>query len=187
MTMRLKKSLSVIMAFTLLLILSGCSKKEPPNLDVQKNIVHTYLEGLRDHNKEKIYKTVNVALKIKTLDPDFKKSFESFDQSVGKIKSWVLEDKGSWVDEVNGQSLIKAKLSTTKKKVLPLDIDLRKDGDRWVVYTVRISESGKMNPDKNYFDNPHNKKDNSNKSDNNKASSTDKSSNTNDADKPKNQ
>lgn len=178
--MHFRKSLLLVGILTLVLTTLGCSKEAPPNLDPQKKVVHTYFEGMRDHNKDKIFQTVDVSIPTKAMDPDFKNAFAKLDETMGKINSWVIVDKGSWMDEVNGQSLIKVKLSTTKKKVLPLDIDLRKDGNRWVVYTVQVSDSGKMDSSKAAKNNPHNKTDTINKSDKTKSDSpenTDKSKN----------
>lgn len=183
--MRFRRCLLLFGILAVAIALSGCSKEAPPNLDVQKKVVHTYFEGIRDHNKDKIYQTVNIGMKTKILDPDFKQAFATFDQTNGKIKSWIIVDKESWLDETNGQSVIKVKISTDKRN-LPLNIDLRKNGDRWTVYSVQVSDSGKMDKDTAIKKNPHgNDIKTGNTSEANNGNKADNTGKTSDSDKAK--
>jgi len=138
--------LSVLLVLILSVIFTGCSGlpfagTKKPDAAIQKQVVNTYLEGLRDLDYDKLKETVTYSV-YSSWPKDrekFKEKLSQQQQPVGKIKTWTFEPDPH-VDEVNNQSIILTKVTTEKYKVT-LTFDLRKKGDKWQVYGI---ETGKM-------------------------------------------
>lgn len=156
----MKKYLAPLFLILLsLLIFTGCSRapeEKPVDDKLQKKIISTYMEGLRDKDRNKIYNSVSFDMrKTFVLDRDLEQFFNDFEQQVGAVKNWAFPEGGSHVDELNGQAIIKTLIITTKKK-LPMDIDLRRNPKgNWLIYAIKVSESGKKEIGPDVFKKAH--------------------------------
>ncbi len=134
---------SLILVLILFSLLTGCSNlgTKKPDAAIQKQVVNTYLEGLRDLDYDKLKETVTYSVYSSWPEDrkKFKEKLSQQQQPVGKIKTWTFQPDPH-VDEVNNQSVILAKVTTEKYQVT-LTFDLRKIGDKWQVYGI---ETGKM-------------------------------------------
>ena len=135
--------ISLIMVLILSSIFTGCSSlgSKEPDAAIQKQVVNTYLEGLRDLDYDKLKETVTYSVYSSWPEDreKFKEKLSQQQQPVGKIKTWTFQPDPH-IDEVNNQSIILAKVTTEKYQVT-LTFDLRKKGDKWQVYGI---ETGKM-------------------------------------------
>ena len=138
--------ISLILVFIFSLVFTGCGNfsltgSKEPDITTQKQVINTYLEGIRDLDYDKLKETVtyNVYSSWPQDRGKFKEMLSQQQQPVGEIKTWQFEPD-PYVDEVNNQSIIPT-IVTTKKYKVTLTFDLRKNGDQWRVYGM---ESGKM-------------------------------------------
>ncbi|PKM83116.1 MAG: hypothetical protein CVU89_03010 [Firmicutes bacterium HGW-Firmicutes-14] len=156
------RTTSLILALVLVLVLSsvftGCgnaslSGKKQPDATIQKQVINTYLEGLRDLDYDKLKGTVTYSV-YSTWPEDrekFKEMLSEQQKPVGAIKTWKFAPD-PYVDEVNNQSIIITTVTTEKYQVT-LTFDLRKKGDRWRVYGIETGK--KVSLDKNSVPSNH--------------------------------
>ncbi len=160
----LKKHLAALFLFLMsLFIFTGCntsSAKKAPDVTLQKKIISTYLEGIRDKDSNKIYGTISYTMRRGfTIDPQMKQFFSNFEQQVGAIKKWTFSEKDIYLDDLNGQAIIKTNIITSKRN-LPMDIDLRRGTNgNWFIYAINISDSGKKEISPDIFEKAHLSKD----------------------------
>lgn len=147
MIMRTKSLL--ILGLMLVTLVTGCSNKAaPPNMDAQKKVINTYLEGLRDSDQKKVLSSIDFSLaQFYVGNPEeLKKIFDS-QKAMGSISKWEYQDKTVSVDETNNQTLVTVTL-TYPMAILDVKFDLRKVEGKWLVYgsdTVK-----QKNPSDNY-------------------------------------
>ncbi len=135
---------SVFLVILLASLFTGCNTgSKEPDVAIQKQVINTYLEGMRDLDYDKLKETVTYSV-YSSWPADrekFKEKLSQQQEPVGKIKSWEFEPD-PYLDEVNNQAIIKTKVTTDKYQTT-LTFDLRKKGDRWQVYGI---ETGMMLP-----------------------------------------
>ena len=143
----LKKVLKLIIFSGLFLtFINGCSSTLQPDNQIPKQVLNTYLEGIRDKDYAKLIKTAYPEDLAKwPQDPQKLKEFltKSQDETTGNIKSWKMEAK-PFVDELNNQAIIRTDVTTDKYRLV-MDFDLRKQPDQWRIYGAQTIQ--KLNAD----------------------------------------
>lgn len=142
----MKNKSFLVFAIGLIALMVGVIGCGEPKVDdrAPKQVINTYLEGFRDKNPEKIYKTVSAetyrGLQVPgTVDSIFR------DQSrvSGDIQNWQLIGE-PYIDEVNNQAMIKVLVKATKA-TFTLEFDLRRTGNQWYMYGVeQVMASNKV-------------------------------------------
>jgi hypothetical protein len=144
----LKKVLKLIICCGLFLaFLNGCSSTPQPDNRIPKQVLNTYLEGIRDKDYTKLIKSAYPEDLAKwPQDPQKLKELltKSQDETTGNIKSWKMEDK-PFVDELNNQAIIRTDVATDKYSLV-IDFDLRKQPDHWRIYGTQTIQ--KLKTDK---------------------------------------
>lgn len=130
------------MAIGLILLMVGVIGCGEPKVDdkAPKQVINTYLEGFRDNNPEKIYKTVATETYRNIMIPGkLDVLFREQNRVSGQIQSWQFVGKPD-ISEVNNQALIKV-LVKAAKGPFTLEFDLRRTGDKWYMYGVEQADS----------------------------------------------
>lgn len=130
----------IVFAIGLIILMVGVMGCGKPKVDdkAPKQVINTYLEGFRDKNPEKIYKTVSSETYRSLQVPGKIDSiFRDQTRVSGNIQSWTFMGKPD-IDEVNNQALIQV-LVKASKTTFTLKFDLRRTGDEWYMYGVEQS------------------------------------------------
>lgn len=134
----------IIFAIGLIVMMVGVIGCGEPKVDdkAPKQVINTYLEGFRDKNPEKIYKSV-VTETYKSLRApgQLDAVFREQSKATGDIQNWQVIGE-PYIDEVNNQAIIKVLVKATKA-TFALEFDLRKFGDQWYMYGVQQVNSTK--------------------------------------------
>lgn len=142
----LKKVLNhIIICGLFLAFLNGCSSTPQADNQIPKQVLNTYLEGIRDKDYPKLIKTAYPEDLAKwPQEPQKLKEFltRTQEETTGNIKSWKMEDK-PFVDELNNQAIIRTELTTEKYRLL-IDFDLRKQPDQWRIYGAQTIQKLKI-------------------------------------------
>lgn len=135
-----------IVGLMLISIVAGCgaSAKEIPKTDAQVKVINTYMEALRDYDKDKLMSVLDTEVSIIYLkDPDSLDSLFNEQKKMGTLKKWTPLLETAYVDELNGQTLIEVE-AVYSQKTFKLQCDIRKLGDDWKVFSVvPVSKSNK--------------------------------------------
>lgn len=135
----------IVVAVGLILMMIGVIGCGEPKVDdkAPKQVINTYLEGFRDKNPEKIFKTVSTETYRSLNTPGKLDSiFKDQSKATGDIQSWQIMGT-PYIDEVNNQALIKVLVKATKA-TFTLDFDLRRTGDEWYMYGVEQVNTTKI-------------------------------------------
>lgn len=134
------QNLLLVCGLALFMFITGCGTTTTPlpsKAEEPKQVLNTYLEGLRDQDFEKIKLGVSYAV-YRSWPVDQKKLIEIFEaqeKSIGAIKKWEFTSE-PYFDEVNNQAIIQTRL-TTDKAFYVIDYDMRKQ-TRWYIFGSKM-------------------------------------------------
>lgn len=130
------RTTKIFIALILIFLAAGCGEPKVTD-EAPKKVVDTYLEGFRDKNPEKVYKSVSYEVYKDMMFPPQKlqRTFAEQNKKVGQITGWQYIGE-SYIDEVNNQAILQLMVKTTKSSLL-YEVDLRKTGDYWYILSIK--------------------------------------------------
>lgn len=125
----------LIAGLILITLLSGCTNKAAsPNIDAQKKVISTYLEGLRDRDESKVLNSINNSLAQYYVGyPKQLQQVMDSQKAIGSINKWTFKDDTIHVDEINNQTIVNV-IITSPMVETEAKFDLRKEGGKWLIY-----------------------------------------------------